>query len=233
MIDILVFSYLIIAFIRICCLFFACALICTTFALSHFSELNFLLEEFTAKYRPSQGWQPTDSLQFYIAEHITSSMIVAKANRGLWDLALLVAFICQIPSNIHLMSRVLLEPKTLLLWYIMAMQFGILIGICVMCAGYTKAIHAGSKIVPRIQALLPRSSLQLKLKTLGVFELLTSERKIGLSIGSITTVTNSVVFQVSIDLSLFGVLTDLIFLFKKIFGAYIAYVLILLQFFLT
>ncbi|KAH9401587.1 hypothetical protein TYRP_016984 [Tyrophagus putrescentiae] len=109
---------------------------------------------------------------------------------------MLVAMVCQIPSNIHLISRVLLEPGALLLWYIMAMQFGILVGICAMVAGYTRTVHAGAKVLPGVQALLSRNSLQLKLKTLGIYEMLSNERKIGLSIGSIATITHSVMFQV-------------------------------------
>ncbi|KAH9398062.1 hypothetical protein TYRP_019438 [Tyrophagus putrescentiae] len=210
--DILVFTYLIIAFIRLCALFIACALVTTTYVHCHFGELNCLLSDFPSKFRCSRSWQSA-RLRYYITEHITGSMIITRSNRGLWNRAMLVAVICQIPSNIHLISRVLLEPGALLLWYILAMQFGILIGICALVAGYTRTVHAGSRALPGVQGLLPRSSLPLKLKVLGIYEMLSSERKIGQSIGSIATITHSVMYQ--------------------IFGAYIAYILILLKFFLT
>ncbi len=193
--DVLVFSYLIIAFIRLCALFLACALVTTTYVHCHFGELNCLLNDFPSKYCCSRSWQSA-MLRHYITEHITGSMIITRSNRGLWNRAMLVAVICQIPSNIHLISRVLLEPGALLLWYILAMQFGILIGICALVAGYTRTVHAGSRVLPGVQGLLPRSSLPLKLKVLGIYEMLSSERKIGQSIGSIATITHSVMYQV-------------------------------------
>ncbi len=203
-IDFVLFMYLIEKLIKISLFLFAIAAFSSQFYSSHYSQLYIALSGAIKLARVTRNRLREAHLVMRITltviEHTAMSRIIIFVNDHLWSSILFVMTFSQVPGNIYMIYRILLDPllngwKGVLTWTIMLNQFGMLMsGLCLV-AHYSKVIFDGHRLFTPAQQLLGSSHLTLKMKCCSTYERVSSKH-IGVSIGPTGTVTYRVIFQV-------------------------------------
>lgn len=199
-------NYIICLYMYMCCI---AVYFCTLFS-DHFTYGNVVLQKALFQLRQGKlGLEKTrQSVLFFVSENTRGFVYLTTANNELWSWLTMTVFASQLPSNIYTIYRSLdvhslKWNQTVLNWFIMGNQFGMLILSLLFIARNAKSMQDAHSTLASLQCHLQGTgkkskscTVWLKLKCMQLYERLNSNTAIGISIGPFECITYSMVFEI-------------------------------------